>query len=185
MSTLHLPLAGEIKATVDGAPTSGPKARGARRTLRQFSQRCPQVDASDENNLRLVVAMKSLGVTNVNLSTFKDWAKKVTGFVTDEQMVYLQPKADLTPTPAQRKWLVPEWKVKEAVDTETYWAFEDAGRPFGQPAHPEAHRRHGDPRHGGAGGAAGARGGRGHGLREPFQRSRSADRGASRAGGDE
>eukprot|EP00959_Pyramimonas_sp_CCMP1952_P109951 2299953-Pyramimonas_sp.AAC.1 len=59
MSTVHLPPAGEIKAAVDGAPTSGPKAREGRRTLRQLSQRCPQVDASDENNLRLVVAMKS------------------------------------------------------------------------------------------------------------------------------
>ncbi|CAK0855093.1 unnamed protein product, partial [Prorocentrum cordatum] len=131
MSTVHLPPAGEIKAAVDGAPTSGPKAREGRRTLKQLSQRCPQVDASDENNLRLVVAMKSLGVTNVNLSTFKDWAKKVTGFVTDEQMVYLQPKADLTPTPAQRKWLVPEWKVKGAVDTETYWVFETPGDLLG------------------------------------------------------
>ncbi|CAK0830884.1 unnamed protein product [Prorocentrum cordatum] len=121
-----------VNAAMEDVPTTGPLASSYRRTLREMKKKGADVDPDGPVHFKLCGALKKLGLTKIDMRTFREWADRVTQFVKEEREVWLVQKEAFPDVGKDKKvsfWLLGPSEA-QGVDHDRVWVL-DAHAPTG------------------------------------------------------
>ncbi|CAK0883321.1 unnamed protein product, partial [Prorocentrum cordatum] len=121
-----------VNAAMEDVPTTGPLASSYRRTLREMKKKGADVDPDGPVHFKLCGALKKLGLTKIDMRTFREWADRVTQFVKEEREVWLVQKEAFPDVGKDKKvsfWLLGPSEA-QGVDHDRVWVL-DAHAPAG------------------------------------------------------
>ena len=129
-----------IEAELATVVATGKARSSALRTLRNLRSQDAAIELDDEENIKLVIALKALGAGNLNLSTWRTWSQKIEMRETRQKRVFILSKElapNLDSDPLVGPWLHKADTIQGNID-KTAFCFIDMNCknvPFGAEEH--------------------------------------------------